>query len=301
VRVAFAGTPEVAVPALRSLARSRHEVALVVTQPEKPRGRSGRPSPTPVARAAQELGLPLVAPVSINAPEVVEELERSGAAALCVVAFGQILRAPLLAARPCINVHFSLLPAYRGAAPVERAIMDGRTETGVTIMLMDEGLDTGPTVSSRRVEIGPEEDAGSLAARLAEVGAELLVEAVDALEAGTLHPTPQPELGVSLAPKITDEDRRLDVARPAVELANRVRALSPHLGATLTIDGERFKVWRARAREAAAPPGLSRADGALVLGCGEGSLEILELQPPGRARMDAAAFLRGWRRPLVLG
>jgi methionyl-tRNA formyltransferase len=301
VKVAFAGSPAAAVPVLRALASSRHEVVLVVTQPEKARGRSGRPTPTPVGRVAGELGLSVIAPGSINAEEPMAELDRRGADALCVAAYGQILKAPLLASRHCINVHYSLLPAYRGAAPVERAIMDGLTETGVTIMQMDEGLDTGPMISSQRIEIGAGDDAGVLVARLGEAGGRLLVEAVDALEAGTMTLTPQPGEGVSLAPKITDEDRLLDVSRPASDLVNRVRALSPHIGATLTIDGERFKVWRARARAEAAPPGITSDGGVMVVGCAGSALEILEIQPPSRARMDAGAFLRGYRGPLELG
>jgi methionyl-tRNA formyltransferase len=301
MKVAFAGSPDAAVPVLHALAGSGHEVTLVVTQPQKPRGRSGKVTPTPVGQAAADLGLPVIAPPTINADEPMAELDASGAAAVCVAAFGQILRAPLLASRPCINVHYSLLPAYRGAAPVERAIMDGRTETGVTIMQMDEGLDTGPMISAETVAIGPEDDAGALLARLGEVGGRLLVEAVDALEAGTFEPTPQPDEGMSIAPKVTDVDRPLDPALPADALANRVRALSPHIGATLDIDGERFKVWRSRARADQGAPGLRNDAGTLVMGCAAGSLEILELQPPSRARMDVGAFLRGYRGPLKLG
>lgn len=300
MKVAFAGSPDAAVPVLHALAGSGHEVALVVTQPQKPRGRSGKVTPTPVGQAAEDLGLRVIAPATINADEPMADLDTSGAQALCVAAFGQILRAPLLASRPCINVHYSLLPAYRGAAPVERAIMDGLTETGVTIMQMDEGLDTGAMVSAERVTIGPDDDAGKLLGRLGEVGGRLLVEAVDSLEAGTFAPTPQPDEGMSIAPKITDLDRPLDPALPADVLANRVRALSPHVGATLEIDGERFKIWRSRARTETAGPGLHNDAGTLVMGCATGSLEIVELQPPSRARMDVGAFLRGYRGPLKL-
>jgi methionyl-tRNA formyltransferase len=300
VRVAFAGSPQAAVPVLRALAASDHEVALVVTQPDRARGRGGGSSPTPVARAAEELDLPVVRPETINAPEILERLEDASIGALCVAAFGQILREPLLSRQPCLNVHFSLLPAYRGAAPVERALMDGREETGVTIMVMEAGLDTGPVVFARPVPIDPEDDAGTLTARLAELGGGLLVEALDRLETGELEAAPQPEEGVSLAPKITDEDRPLDFSRPAAALAAQVRALSPHVGATCVIDGQRFKVWRARARTESAPAGLTVDGDRLVAGCGEGSLEIQELQPPSRSRMVASAFLRGWRGALEL-
>jgi methionyl-tRNA formyltransferase len=216
------------------------------------------------------------------------------------VAFGQILRDAVLSRWPSINVHFSLLPAYRGAAPVERAIMDGATHTGVTIMQMDAGLDTGPMLASRRVEIGEDEDAGSLTARLSELGGPLLAEVLEDLDAGRLRPVPQPEEGVSLAPKITAEDRPLDLSRPAAALARQVRALSPHVGATLAIGGEPFKVWAARPLPEGAAAPLAAEGGRLVAATGEGSLELLRLQPPGRGPMDAAAFLRGWRGPLEL-
>jgi methionyl-tRNA formyltransferase len=301
MRVAFAGSPQAAVAPLRALVAGGHEVAVVVTQPDKARGRSGTPSPTPVAEAAEELGIPVLRPRTINDPEVVEAIAASGAEALAVAAFGQILREGVLSRWRCINVHFSLLPAYRGAAPVERAIIDGARSTGVTIMQMDAGLDTGPTLASRRVEIGEDEDAGSLTTRLSELGGPLLAEVLDELAAGRLQPVPQPEEGVSLAPKITAEDRPLDLSRPAVALARQVRALAPHVGATLVIDGQRFKVLRARALPEDAPAPLAGEGGRLVAATGEGALELLELQPPGKGRMEAAAFLRGWRGPLEVG
>jgi methionyl-tRNA formyltransferase len=301
MRVAFAGSPEAAVSPLRALVDAGHEVTVAVTQPDRARGRSGRPSPTPVASAAQELGIPVLRPATINDPAVIEEIAGSGARALAVVAFGQILRDAVLSRWPSINVHFSLLPAYRGAAPVERAIMDGVRHTGVTIMQMDAGLDTGPMLASRRVEVGEDEDAGSLTARLSEIGGPLLAEVLDDLDAGRLRPVPQPEEGVSLAPKITAEDRALDLSRPAPELARRVRALSPHVGATLTIGGRPFKVWAARALPGDAPRPLTADGGRLVAATGRGSLELLELQPPGKGRMGAASFLRGWRGPLEAG
>ena len=299
MRVAFAGSPEAAVAPLRALAASSHEVTVVVSQPDRARGRSRRPSPTPVAAAAQELGIPVLRPATINAPDVIAAISATGAEALAVVAFGQLLRDGVLSRWPCVNVHFSLLPAYRGAAPVERALMDGVEETGVTIMLMDAGLDTGPMLSATRIPVGPDDDAGALLARLSDIGGPQLVAALDALETGAARPTPQPEEGTTFAPKITAEDRVLDLARPAVALERRIRALSPHIGATCHIDGEPFKVWRARARAEEAPAGLSVEDGRLVAGCASGSLELVEIQPPGRGRMDAQAFVRGWRGPLA--
>jgi methionyl-tRNA formyltransferase len=301
MRVAFAGSPLAAVPVLEALAASDHEVALVISQPEKPRGRGGAPLPTPIAEAAERLKIPLIEPESINSADSLEALDQAGVGALCVAAYGQILREPLLSMRPCINVHYSLLPALRGAAPVERAIMEGAEQTGVTIMQMDAGLDTGPIASARKVDIDPEEDAGAVTARLAVLGGELLVEALDHLEAGTLKFKPQPKTRATLAPKLSITDRMLDFSRPATEVANRIRALSPHLGAYCYIDGQRFKIWRARARAEAGLEGLSVDGERLVVGCGEGSLEVLELQPPNRSRMPAAAFLRGWRGALELG
>jgi methionyl-tRNA formyltransferase len=298
VKVAYAGSPEAAVPPLRALAGSSHEVVRVVTQPDKPRGRSGRASGTPVAQAAEELGIPALRPKTINDPDVVGELADAGAEALVVVAFGQILRDVVLSRWPCVNVHFSLLPAYRGAAPVERAVMDGVAETGVSTMFMEAGLDTGPILLVERTPVGEDEEGGALLARLAELGAPLLVRTVDALEAGTLEPRVQPEEGVSFAPKIGPDDRALDLRRPADELARRVRALAPHIGATAVIDGQPFKVWGARTVSEPVPPGLSVEAGRLLAGTGRGTLEITRLQPPGKGRMDAASFLRGYRGPL---
>jgi methionyl-tRNA formyltransferase len=286
------------VPPLRALAASSHEVVRVVTQPDKPRGRSGRASGTPVARAAEELGIPVLRPTTINDPEVVEDIAGAGAEALVVVAFGQILRDVVLSRWPCVNVHFSLLPAYRGAAPVERAVMDGVAETGVTTMFMEAGLDTGPILLVERTRVGDDEEGGALLARLADLGAPLVVRTVDALAAGTLEPQAQPDDGVSVAPKIGPEDRALDLRRPAGELARRVRALAPHIGATAVIDGQPFKVWGARTVSEPVPPGLSVEQGRLLAGTGRGTLEITRIQPPGKGRMDVADFLRGYRGPL---
>ena len=299
MKVAYAGSPDAAVPPLRALAGSAHEVVRVVTQPDKPRGRSGRATGTPVAQAAEELGIPVLRPRTINDPEVVEELAGAGAEALVVVAFGQILRDVVLSRWPCVNVHFSLLPAYRGAAPVERAVMDGVPETGVTTMFMEAGLDTGPILLVERTPVGDDEEGGALIARLADVGAPLLVRTIDALGAGTLEPRVQPEEGVSFAPKIGPEDRALDLRRPAADLARRVRALAPHIGATAVIDDQPFKVWGARTVSEPVPPGLSVEQGRLLAGTGAGTLEITRLQPPGKGRMDAADFLRGYRGPLA--
>jgi methionyl-tRNA formyltransferase len=301
VRIAFAGSPAPAAAILRDLAAAHHEIPLVISQPDRARGRSRTPTPTPVAEAAADLGIPCVRPATINAPEVLDQLRQADVGALCVVAFGQLLKEPLLSEWPCINVHFSLLPAYRGAAPVERALMDGVTETGVCIMRMDAGLDTGPVAREVRLAVAADEDAGSLLERLCTAAAPALMAALDELEAGALVFTPQPAVGVSIAPKLTDADRTLDPAGSAAELANRVRALAPHIGARLIIDGAPFKIWRAAATDDTLGPGLHADDGRLLLGCATGALEILELQPPSRGRVGAAEFLRGYRGDLELG
>lgn len=300
MKVMFAGSPAPAVPVLGALLASRHEVALVITREDRPRGRGRQPVPTPVGQAAEDAGIPLLKPASINAPESLDVMRATGGGALVVAAFGQILRDDVLDGWPCINVHYSLLPAYRGAAPVERALMDGVTETGTTIMLMDAGLDTGPIIESVPVPLARDDDAGSLLMKMAEASGPALVRALDALEAGSLASTPQPGEGASIAAKITDEDRPIDPRRTAVEIRNQVRALSPHIGATLGIDGQVFKVWRVKPTNAAAVPGLVRDSGRVVLGTASGGLEIVELQPPGKGRMHADAFLRGYRGDLAL-
>jgi methionyl-tRNA formyltransferase len=300
MRVMFAGSPAPAVPVLDALLASRHEVALVITREDRPKGRSRTPVPTPVGEAADAAGIPTLKPASINAPESLEVMRASGAGALVVAAFGQILRDDVLDGWPCINVHYSLLPAYRGAAPVERALMDGAEQVGTTIMQMDAGLDTGPIIEAVPVHLTRDDDAGSLLMKMAEASGPALVRALDALEAGTLTATPQPDDGASLAAKITEDDRPIDPRRTAVQIRDQVRALSPYIGATLGIDGQQFKVWRVKPTNAAAVPGLVRDSGRIVLGTASGGLEIVELQPPGKARMHADAFLRGYRGELAL-
>jgi methionyl-tRNA formyltransferase len=303
MRIAFAGSPDAAATVLAALADAGHDVAVVISQPDRPKGRGGRTVPTPVSALAAARGLELWRPASINDPEVLDRLEALDVGAVCVVGFGQILRERLLSTWTCLNVHFSILPAYRGAAPVERALMDGRAETGVTIMQMDAGLDTGPVISVGRLPVGPEEDAGTLVGRLALLGAELLDRALGDLAAGTLVTTPQPDEGVSVAPKITADDTTLDTAHDPERIVNRIRALSPHIGLGCVVDGRRFKLWAARVdgRTPPAAGSLWVEDGRLFLPCAGGAVEILALQPPDRARMPAADFLRGWRGGLRLG
>lgn len=297
MRVAFAGTPEFAATILRALAASGHDVRLVVSQPNTRRGRGRKVRPTPVARLALDLELPLRQPARIS--EVAGEI--SAQEALVVAAYGQILRPDTLyAAREgAWNVHASLLPKYRGAAPIERAIMAGERETGVTIIRMDEGLDTGPMASQRSVEIPPDMTGGELARLLAEVGAKAIVEVLRQIESGEVNLTEQNSLHATYAPKLSDEDLEIQWEAGAGEVANLVRALSPYLGARAFhsgVDGP-VKIWRARvAREAdsSLEPGVIRTkNDRLFVGCGVGVLEVLELQMPGGRRLPAQDYLRG--------
>jgi methionyl-tRNA formyltransferase len=297
VRVAFAGTPDFAAKILRALAASEHDVGLVVSQPNARMGRGRKERQTPVARLAHELDLPLRQPARISG--VAEEI--AAQEVLVVAAYGQILRPDTLyAAREgAWNVHASLLPKYRGAAPVERAIMQGERETGVTIIRMDEGLDTGPMASQRPVEIAPDMTGGELADLLAEVGAKAIVEVLRQIESGEVNLTEQDSLHATYAPKLSDEDLVIRWRADAEEVANQVRALSPHLGARTFysgVDGP-VKIWRAMvARKIDSPleAGVIRVENhSLLVGCGIGALEVLELQMPGGRRLPAQDYLRG--------
>ncbi len=303
LRVAFFGTPALAVPTLDALLARPDlcDVVAVVAQPDKPAGRSRKLRPPPVAVRAKEAGLPLFQPRKVRSgpfPEAIEGLDLDLAV---VIAYGRILTTRLLEAPRygCVNVHASLLPAYRGAGPIQWAIIRGEAETGVTTMWMEEGLDTGPMLLRRAIPIAPEDTAGTLGAKLSALGAELLIETVEELHAGRLEATPQPAEGVSHAPLLTKEDGRLAWERPATELACRVRGVAPWPGAWCGFRGETLKVHAATATDAwedAGPGTVLRADddGVLVR-CGDGGLLLTRLQPPGRKAQDAADFVRGYR------
>lgn len=280
MRLVFLGTPEAAVPSLRALVHAGHDIALVVSQPDRRRGRGGATSPSPVKAAALELGLPVT--------DRVDDALEAGAELGVVVAFGRILKAHVLDALPMVNVHFSLLPRWRGAAPVERALLAGDERTGVCIMEVVEALDAGGVHARAEVAIGPHDTAPALTATLAEVGAGLLVRTLDA---GLGEPEPQ--VGeVTYADKITPEDLHLDWSRPAAELDRVVRVG----GAWTTFRGGRFRVWAAEPVEATGTPGALRAEGDDVLALtGEGALRLVEVQPEGRARQPAADWARGAR------
>ncbi|MCW2924830.1 MAG: methionyl-tRNA formyltransferase [Thermoleophilia bacterium] len=307
--LAFAGTAPFGAAMLRALldgpgdGRPGREVALVVSQPDRPAGRGKQLASPPVAALAKERGVELVQPERMHEPELLERYRELGITTFVVAAFGQMVREPLLTDFLMLNVHGSLLPEYRGAAPIERSIMDGRAETGVGIMQMEAGLDTGPVALEARVPIAHDDDAGAVFAKLEAAGALILFDALERVDSGELEFTPQPATGETYAHKITAVDRMLDPARPASELHDQVRALSPHVGAWLLVDGDRLGVWRTAVADSDSPvagrPGAVWHDAQrLQLGTSAGALEVLELQPPGKRRMAAGDWLRGLRAPL---
>jgi methionyl-tRNA formyltransferase len=298
-RTVFLGTSDFAATVLHRLAESPHRPQLVVAPPDRPRGRGRRTMPPPLASAAGELDLPLLQADNINAPDVVERIRSISPDAATVCAFGQLIREPLLSELEMLNVHPSLLPRWRGAAPIERAIMAGDEVTGVSVMRVTEGLDSGPVVLQEQTPIEAEEDFGALSARLARIGGELIVGAFDLRAEGGLRLTEQDDDRATYAEKIDPGDRRLDPSRPAAELARVVRALTPHIGAYVqTPDGQRLGVRSARAEEGAGEPGQIEArEGGLFLVCREGVLRLEVVQPPGARPMPVDAFLRGHQVP----
>jgi methionyl-tRNA formyltransferase len=299
VRTVYLGTSGFAATVLRRLADSPHRPQLVVAPPDRPKGRGRRTLPPPVVEAAGELGIELLQTGDVNADEPLDRILAARPEALAVCAFGQLIREPLLSERPILNVHPSLLPRWRGAAPIERAIMAGDERTGVSIMRLTEGLDSGPVALREEVAIGEREDFEALSGRLATLGGELLTNALELAGEGRLELEEQDDAAATYAEKIAPEERRLDPARPAAELDRVVRALTPHVGAYLQTDGEtRLGVKRASPAGAAVPAGrLREKDGALLLGCGEGALRLEVVQPPGGRPMPADAYLRGHPLP----
>jgi methionyl-tRNA formyltransferase len=302
MRTVFLGTSPFAAAVLRALADTPHRPALVLTRPDRPRGRGRRVAAPPVADAARELGLELAQPHSVNEEDARARIAATSPDVLIVCAFGALIKEPLLSDHEVLNVHPSLLPRWRGAAPIERAIMAGDTRTGVCIMRLTAGLDTGPVALSAEEPIEPHDTFGTLSERLQMLGSRLLIKALDAGRGG-LRFREQSEDGVTYAEKISAEDRLLDgTAESAETLERRVRALSPHVGAAISIaDGERLGVWAARARAGA--PGdpatgeLDLAQPRPLLGCAGGDALVLdEVQPAGGRRMDAEAWARGHAR-----
>jgi methionyl-tRNA formyltransferase len=295
MRTVYLGTSEFAVAVLERLAATPHRPVLVVTRPDRPRGRGRKVQPPPVAERAALLGVEVIQPDDVNGDEARAAIAAAEPEAVLICAYGALVKEPLLSAHDMLNVHPSLLPRWRGAAPIERAIEAGDEVTGVTIMRPTAELDAGPSCLQRAEPIQPDDDYGSLAQRLAALGGELLVEALDTQPAFR----DQPEQGVTYAEKIAPGDRLLDPGRPADQLERRVRALTPHIGAYLELDdGERLGV--RRAAQAAGvddvdPGTLAERESRLLYGASPGALELLEVQPPGKRPMDAAAWLRGNR------
>jgi methionyl-tRNA formyltransferase len=293
MRTVYLGTSDFAVEVLERLAASPHRPVLVVTRPDRPRGRGRKLGPPPVAERAALLGVETIQPEDVNGEQARAAIAAAEPEALLICAYGALVKEPLLSAYEMLNVHPSLLPRWRGAAPIERAIMAGDEDTGVTIMKPTAELDAGPLCLQRPEPIGPDDDYGSLSARLAELSGELLVEALD-----TRPPfREQPDHDVTYADKIEADDRRLDPGRPADELERRVRALTPHIGAYVEIDGdERLGVRRAALAagvDDVEPGRLVARDSTLLYGAAQGALELIEVQPAGKRPMEAAAWLRG--------
>lgn len=291
------GSPEFALPPLRLLA-SRYDVVGVVTQPDREAGRGRELKPPPVKLLALELGIPVMQPEKLRRPEALEELRAFAPELIVVAAFGQILKPEVLdlPQHGCINVHASLLPRWRGAAPINAAVLHGDRETGVTIMRMDPGLDTGPILSQRTLEIGERETAGDLYGRLAILGADLLAETLPGYLAGDILPQPQPEEGITYAPMLKKEEGLLDFTATAEELSRRVRAFQPWPGTYFEWNGATLKVLRAHAEEGSAGEGETLVhQGLPAVGTGAGLLILDEVQPAGKKSMNGKAFLAGAR------
>lgn len=299
LRLIFMGSPDFSVPVLAALLEAGHEVICVYSQPPRPAGRGQKERPAPVHAYAQAQGIPVRVPASLKDPEEAESFTALKADAAVVAAYGLLLPAAFLDAPRfgCLNVHASLLPRWRGAAPIQRAILAGDSETGVTIMRLDEGLDTGPMLLSRSLSIG-DYDAGALHDRLAALGGEAIVTALAAIADGSAVETVQTEDGVTYAAKLTPEDEPLDWSKPADALSRQIRALAPRPGAHFRLDGERWKALAAEPAEGSGAPG-EVLDDRLTVACGEGALRLLRVQRPGKKAMAAGDALRG--RPIAAG
>jgi methionyl-tRNA formyltransferase len=296
LKVVFMGSPEFAAVALRALVPA-HEVVLAVAQPDKPAGRGKRMLAPAVKRVAEAAGVAVAQPKSARTDEFRSLLERTGADVGVVVAYGKILPAPVLQAFPhgCLNVHASLLPAYRGAAPIQWAVINGETETGITIMQLDEGMDTGPMLLKRALPIEPTDTAGSLAERLAPIGAELVLEALSRVEAGGVEATAQDDSRASSAPMLRKPDGVIDWTRSAISVRDRIRGVDPWPGASTALAGSALKLFGARVAVGSGSPGqvLAVDDRGLVVACGERACAIADIQGPGKRRMSAGEFVRG--------
>ncbi|MBS0183630.1 MAG: methionyl-tRNA formyltransferase [Nitrospira sp.] len=302
MRIVFMGTPEFAVPSLEALLRSDDQVVGVVSQPDRPKGRGHQLVAPPVRLVAERAGIPVLQPLKIRTPEFLQALSVWQPDLIAVAAYGRILHTPILRLPPmgCVNVHGSLLPKYRGAAPVQWSVINGETETGITTMLMDEGMDTGPMLLQESLEISPDDTAGTLAPRLAELGGRLLVDTITQLKAGTLMPKRQDDGQTTMAPLLKKEDGLIDWTMNATALANRVRGLSPWPGAYTFFGEERWNIWKAVSSSVGATtdkPGTIVAANkqAIVVATGKGLLDIREIQTANSKRMSVGQFLAGHR------
>jgi methionyl-tRNA formyltransferase len=298
MRLVFAGTPAFAERSLAALLRARHEVALVLTQPDRAAGRGLRRVESAVKRLARERGLEIYQPVTLKDRVVQERLRAVQPQVLVVAAYGQILPQAVLDVAPlgALNIHASLLPRWRGAAPIQRALLAGDRETGISIMRLDAGLDTGPTMAQRRIAIAADDDAQSLHDRLAALGAEMIVAALAELAGGRARFVPQSETGACYAPKIDKREAQLDWRQSCAALERAVRALRPSPGAQSALRGESVKIWAAHCAVARGDPGIVLNAGPedVLVACGDGALAVTELQRAGGKRLAAAEFLRGW-------
>lgn len=295
MRVVFAGTPAFAAKALEAILAAGHEVPLVLSQPDRPAGRGLKLTPSPVSLLASERGLPRHTPASLKSPDAQQPIRDAAPQVMVVAAYGLILPQSVLdiPQMGCLNIHASLLPRWRGAAPIQRAILAGDSETGVGIMRMEAGLDTGPVLLERRTAIGSHENAAELTDRLATLGAQAVVEALANLAA--LVPVPQDASAATYANKVSKAEGVLDWSRPAEELDRSIRAFNPFPGAETVLAGAPLKVWEARPAEGGGVPGtvLPSPPGSLRIACGTGALEVLRVQRPGGRQLSTVDFLRG--------
>lgn len=298
MRIAFAGTPAFAATVLAKLLDAQHNIVLVLTQPDRPSGRGLRPAPSAVKDFAANKGLEIRQPLSLKDPQTLEFLGATRPEAVVTAAYGLILPAPVLELAPhgALNVHASLLPRWRGAAPIQRAILAGDRDTGITIIRMDAGLDTGPILAQSSLAISDHDDSQSLHDRLAPLGGDLMVSVLESLAAGNARVVPQPDEGASYARKIQDDEAVIDWSRPAAQIERTVRAFRPTPGALTGMRGLRCKVWQARVVAGRGDPGtvIDAGGDGIRVACGEGAVEITELQRAGGRRLRAAEFLRGF-------
>lgn len=306
MRIIYMGTPDFAVPALQALKAAGHELCFAVSQPDKPKGRHGLLQPTPVKAAAEALGISVLQPRRADEAAFLQAVREASPDVIVVAAYGQLLKPALLQLPKygCINIHASLLPRWRGAAPIQRAVMAGDAFAGVTTMQMAEGLDTGDILLQERIPLAPDETGGSLFEKLAVLGGQLILKTLDACAAGTLQPEPQPAAGVTYAAKLEKADGLLDFSKPASVLSAEIRGLSPWPGAYAYLNGKLLKIHKASRVAAGVQQDITSGtlqifeDGRLIVCCGEDALELLEVQLEGKKRMQTAEFLRGYERVL---